>query len=225
MLNIFISKNLIKNLINLRKKDWNEDINEFDIYSKIQKILIYDEKINEKEKLNFQKIDDRFQGIYIKELNETICFTQMLSFLSKIRSRNTFISQNSKTAQEFANKINSNLSISLNPFDLEKKVIIKQKSIIKDLIQLLHLSVKINKSIEWLNNEIEFSNLNEFIDYRNFIKNKNKGNNSTFIKIFEDIKQIILYGKLDGANYSDTINTAKIIQLLNKKNLIYFLFH
>lgn len=225
MLDIYVSKSLIKSLITLRKRDWNENLNENDIFKKIEEILISDEIINRNENLNFAIIKDQFQGIYIKKKNLVIYFTQMLSFKGAPRSRNTYLSQNFQPAFNYALLMDANISISINPFNLNKILNISAESIVKDFRTLLSMSVIINKSFPIKYNEENiFNNLEDYIISRNKLKLKNRGNNSTYIKIFDEEKNIIVYGKVEGANYSDTINTCRIISKLNSSNyeLLFF---
>ncbi|VEU59761.1 HNH endonuclease signature motif containing protein [Mesomycoplasma neurolyticum] len=223
---ILISKKFISNLLTLRKRDWKEDLNNNDIFDKIKKTLIFDEKIKFFEKVTFKIINNSFQGVYLPKKKEIICFTQMLNFLGKTRSRNTFISQNSYTAYKFSNQKNVKLSISINPFDLEEhRSYVNINSIKKDLMNLHFLSIKINKSIIFDASKLIncYSSIETYVHFRNEIKNKNSKNNSTYTKIFNSEKEIVVYGRLDGANFSDFIFTLLIIKKLNfKKYKLFF---
>ncbi|PPE04607.1 hypothetical protein EELLY_v1c02870 [Entomoplasma ellychniae] len=223
---IFVPNNLIQNLIILRNRDWKEKLSQDQILLKIKDVLIYDEIIKMDEKLEFEIIKEKFQGIFIEDKKSVIYFTQMLSFKGMPRSRNTFLSQNFEPAYKFALKNNSNISVSINPFDLSKSFSISAESINKDFKTLLSMSVIINKSMPIKYNEnFVFLDLKDYISTRNNLKSKNKGNNSIYIKIFEDDKNITVYGKVEGANYSDSVITCRIISKLNSEKFSLYFFN
>lgn len=213
MLTIEIPINFLKNLKRYRKKDFQENLTDNVVYEKIIKTLIYDKLITEDQKIEWKQIQNKFQGVLIKEFNKVVYFAQMLEFSGKTRSRNTYLSQNFNPIFKYAKERGYYLSISINPFDLLKNSFpITIPTIQKDLKTFVTLGVKLNHSINYKNTV--FNNLEEYIIERNKLKERNKGNNSTYIKIFYDEKKICVYGRLDGASGVDTINACRIISKL-----------
>ncbi|MGL5522094.1 MAG: HNH endonuclease [Metamycoplasmataceae bacterium] len=216
MIKIHVSDSLIKSLISLRRRDWNEELEKEYIFKKIKEALILDGLIYESEEIIFLNTRKSFQGCYIENKNIIVCFSQMFNFKGGLRSRNTYIMQNFNPAFEYSIDIKANIHISINPFDINRRLTKFPESIENDLETLFNLNVIINKSIS--NKKYKRWTLDEYIQKKWEIKNKNKGNNSTYIKFLED-KTICVFGKLDGANISGTINTCRIISNLNKDNL------
>lgn len=224
---IFISESLIKNIKNLRKKDWNEDLMDEDIFNKIEEVLLFDQVIFQDSKVKWNKIKDKFQGLFIEEKSEVVYFTQMLDFNAKPRSRNTYVAQNFRTVEQYAFQKNSIVSISVNPFDLHRNNYITAESIKEDFKKLKFLGVFINKSLSFINhNDNSFDSISNYIISRNNLKNKNLNNNSTYIKEFDQEKKVAIFGRLDGANGASTLLTCKIIFKLNNylstRNFLFF---
>ncbi len=225
-INVLISNSFIKSTCNEFTKH-NNNISNKNIEDKIKELLIREEKIHSDTKIHFRKINDKFQGIIIDDQNqkEIICFTQLLDQQNKPKSRNTFLSQNLQPIYNIADKYKiKNKSVSLNPFDISKKP--KLPNFIKiTLRQLITIGGwKLNNNIVKLDDFTPFHTLKEFIETKTDIRKKNKGNDSTSIQ-WNDDKTITIYGRLDGANFSDTIETCKIIHHFLKTDNVKIYFY
>jgi hypothetical protein len=135
----------------------------------------------------------------------------MMTVDGKSRSRNTYLSQNFSPVNNFAQQNNSTISMSINPFDLGKPV--PSSNFIQTSIKTLATSgATINLSLSIPN--LIFQTLREFLDVRYKLRNKNTGNNSTIIQENFITKVITIYGRLDGANGTDTINICRLVKQL-----------
>ncbi|MBP5256912.1 MAG: hypothetical protein J6Y96_00980 [Mycoplasma sp.] len=222
-INVLISSNFIKSMKSEFKKHWSKDISLFDIKSEIKKLLIYEGKIDKNTLINFEEITDRFQGVII-ENNEIICFTQKLDNHNKTKGRNTFFSQNLPPIYKTADKYKiKNKSVSLNPFDVDQipKIPDHVKNSFRQVVTLNNLNL--NNSIRKLGNCDKFHSLSEYLETISKTRDKNKGNFSTLIQENSD-KSITIYGKLDGANFSDTIEKCKMTRKLSNQNTEIFFY-
>ena len=211
MKTIFVSKNFINNMINLI------NVSEDRIFSEIQKILIYEKFININNELCFKKIDDRFQGLVIDD--HLIYFASKLNSNNKTKSRNTFIAQNFSSCFFYANNKNLKIYLTVNPFDLDKNIeAILSDSIKFDLKILSTLNVKISNKFGKIE---QFFSIKNFLELKNKIRNVNKGNKSTYIKLLNS--DIYIYGKCDGANLKRTFIECIAAKKMNKEKRIYFI--
>lgn len=218
---IYVSKSFINSSKESRNNNsYGEIINEQIILEKIYLTLKNDNILNcELDEIKWKIIDDRFQGVYIPVKNEVVYFCQMFSPNRKLKSRNTYISQNYAPASKFAKSRSALISLSINPFDLGYPTP-DTETIQKDLKTLITFGVKINHSISNPPSS-GFNTLEDYLSLRSRLKFKNTRNNSTFISMDED--SIIVYGRLEGASGRDTVNCCKIISILEKnKNLKFF---
>lgn len=211
MKTIFVSKNFINNMINLI------NVSEDRIFSEIQKILIYEKFININNELCFKKIEDRFQGLVIDD--HLIYFASKLNSNNKTKSRNTFIAQNFSSCFFYANNKNLKIYLTVNPFDLDKNIeAILSDSIKFDLKILSTLNVKISNKFGKIE---QFFSIKNFLELKNKIRNVNKGNKSTYIKLLNS--DIYIYGKCDGANFKRTFIECIAAKKMNKEKRIYFI--
>lgn len=211
---ICISNSFINNTIKVwNNSEYGEIINEQEILKKVYLTLKNDNVLNcQFNDIKWEKIFNQFQGIYIPIKNEVVYFCQKQTPNHKAKSRNTYISQNYNPASKFAKSRFASLSLSINPLDLGYPTP-EADTIQKDLKTLITFGVKINNSITNPPRS-GFNTLEEYLSLRSKLKNKNTGNNSTFISLDND--SIIVYGRLEGASGIDTINCCKIINLLEK---------
>ncbi len=218
---IQVCNNLISTIKKIRMKDWHDDIKNNNIFQKIKELLIVDRVINVNEKLEFIVVDYKCQCIIIPDLKMIVYFCQMLSVHGKTRSRNTFLSQNFIPISKLAKQFNYRISISLNPYDLNKAFILSAfiTNTIKELLTIE--PILINNSLnKLLPSTIQpFKNLNDFLDSREKLRNKNKGNESTFLQINNLSNRLTIYGKLDGANGRNTFLICKVINVLTNQNI------
>lgn len=211
---IKIPQNTINNIVYYWKRDNNgREISDLDCFKIIFKLLKYDELIN----INFEQIDweiikDKFQGSFLPEINKVVFFAQKLTPDGKTGSRNTYISQNFVHVRKFAEKNNLSISISINPLDLGKKPKLAE-FIIQTLKGLMTEGVYINSSMPFGGQP--FVNLQDFVNVRAKLRSKKTGNLSTILIIEPKYKNIIVYGKLGGANGCDTLNICKVIKKLS----------
>lgn len=208
------------------KNEYRREINNDEIFHKIFELLIFDQKIDNQilyANINWEIIDDKFQGVYIPKDNEVIYFTQILNPINNVpKSRNTFLAQNYYPCKNFALSKNANLSISINPFNLRDfNPEVLANTILKDIKVLKTLNVIFNLSFQ--TNDNIYSTLENYLNDIREIKQRNKHNNSTFVLYDED--EITLYGKVDGANKSTTFLTMEILNYfaqIMEKNLYFF---
>lgn len=220
---ILISTSFIKSMQNEFLKNRNLNISLKDIQNEIKELLIYEKKIDKQALINFEEIADKFQGIIIENKSEIICFTQILNNQNKIKSRNTFLSQNISPIYRMLDKYKIKVkSISLNPFNIDEKL--KIPDFIKNSFrQLITDNFKLNNSVNKLDNFKKFYTLDEFIETIFKIREKNSGNLSTIIQKNPD-HSITIYGRLDGANFSDTIQKCRIIRKLSNEDMKIFFY-
>ena len=217
MMDVIISKSFL----DIEKK-YIEKPDNAQIYKKIENILISDQIIDSGAKINWIiKREQKFQGIKIPSKRIIVYFTQKLENNGKPKSRNTFIGQNFNPIDKIANQENLKICISINPLDINKNPSLANftANSIKQIITS-NENVKLMNSINKLGDFKKFSNLDDFLNSRCQLR-KNKGNISTLISKNSD-DSITIFGKLDGANFSDTKLICKIIRQLSKQNKIYF---
>lgn len=213
---IKISNSLVNTIKKLRKNDWKQEVDISDIEIKIKNLLIEDEIINKNDKIKWEIIKEKFQGIYLTSngRKEVIHFAQMMTVEGKERSRNTYLSQNVVISQKIAKKKNAVLSISINPYDLHKTP--PKANFIRNNIKDLSTTpgIKINKSLQYSNfkTDLKDNSFEDFIERRIKTRNANKGNLSTLIQYDKETNKVIIFGRLDGANAPDTLNICKKIQ-------------
>ncbi|URM53171.1 HNH endonuclease signature motif containing protein [Mycoplasma sp. SG1] len=218
---IEISINLLKVLISSTNKDHLETYSENDIKQFIYKRLISDSIIRniKLSEISWIKITQKFQGLYIVDLKKVVYFTQLLGVDNKPKSRNTFVLQNFYPANKFAISKNASISISLNPFD-EQEVILFPNFIIMSIKMLLSIGVKINNSLlSHFKNINLFNSIEEFLFERKNLREKNSGNSPTVIEYNRRLNKCTVFGRLDGANYSDTLIVCNLISHFSKKNI------
>lgn len=217
---IVVSHSFLKVASNQIKKDYGTLLTEEQIFSKIFDLLIYDGLISGSfNEIKWEVSTESFQGLLIPSKKLYVHFTQMLSVDGKARSRNTFLNQNFQTTLKLAEKNKFDISISINPFDLEKSRP-TANYIITSFREAVTQGAIMNKSLQGIKGE-KINNLNDYIFERSLNKNKNSGNYSGIIDLDNKNRRITIYGRLDGANAKDTISMCKTIQILNKDN--YFI--
>ena len=220
---IEVCQNLLVSIKKLRFKHWNEELINNEIFLKIKKTLLVDKIINYDEEIEFKIVNYKCQCVIIHELKKVIHFCQMLSKNDNPRSRNTFLSQNVLHSCDLAEKLNYDICVSLNPYDLDNKKLITALFITITIRELLTIHISINNSLSNRLNQLQqlqpFTNINDFLTTRQTSRNKNKRNMSTIVDIDNLFNQIIVYGRLDGANASDTILVCKTIRVLANENV------
>lgn len=208
---IKVSNNFIQSIRKLRK-EWNENLSDNDIFVKITKALISDKILFDSDKIKCQITnEEKFQGVIIPKKKQIIHFCQMCNKKHKIRSRNTFLSQNVITTYFIAIEKNYSLSVSINPYDIENKF--HFPNFIKNTIrELLTIGININNSLNKYEKFYKFKNIDEYLINRKKLRS-NIHNQSTLI--VQIANNITVYGKLDGANKNDTLLICKVISKLS----------
>ena len=216
---IKVSQSLISTIKASRLNDWCEEVQDNDIFLKIREMLVADNIVNANANINFKVIHDKFQGIIIPDLKEVVHFCQMTRINGVPRSRNTFLSQNFVVTSDLADNLHYSVSVSLNPYDLGKQTTIAP-FIANTIRELLTLGVVINNSLNRLGNFEGFNDINDFLQSRQTLRDRNTGNKSTLFQINNLTNSITVYGRLDGANGKNTILACKIIRTLASENTV-----
>ena len=215
-MNIFYSKNLLASI----KKDIKSF--DFEIFKKrIIKIIKSENLISSEleENIEFHETKEQFQGIIIDN-KILIYFTPKLDINNKFKSRNTYIAQNFKPCYFLSKIKNLNIHVTLNPYDYDLDISNNIPESIKfDLKILKTLKISISSKFGELK---RFDSIDEFINKKRKISNKNMGNNGTYI--YREYQGIFIYGKTDGANGCKTFIESLIIAKLNYQKLnVYFI--
>ncbi|MGZ9432345.1 HNH endonuclease signature motif containing protein [Mycoplasma sp. 613B] len=214
---ILVSKSLFSNLTKEANKEESDKL-----YSDIKLILSLDKKIDINDEVEWKNTEVKFQGLVIEELNELIYFTQKLGENGKPKSRNTYIMQNFLPVLLFSYENNiKNISVSLHPLDLFLYIEEFPKTILKDFKIFSTLGVKINYSLtsrQKNNLNTKFENIKHFQLEKENLKRQNKRNLSSYIEYDELKKEIKLYAKFDGANASDSLISAIVINKIFEKD-------
>ncbi|MGZ9413862.1 hypothetical protein [Mycoplasma sp. Z386] len=214
---ILVSKSLFSNLTKEANKEESDKL-----YSDIKLILSLDKKIDINDEVEWKNTEAKFQGLVIEELNELIYFTQKLGENGKPKSRNTYIMQNFLPVLLFSYENNiKNISVSLHPLDLFLYIEEFPKTILKDFKIFSTLGVKINYSLtsrQKNNLNTKFENIKHFQLEKENLKRQNKRNLSSYIEYDELKKEIKLYAKFDGANASDSLISAIVINKIFEKD-------
>jgi len=219
---IYISKNFIRILIQSYFKIYKKEITNLEIQNKLFDILTKDKIIEVNNSIDWKTDNESYQGIYIKDINHFVYFSQMLNIHGKANSRNTYIKQNASPIRMLAKEKGSTLSISINPFDIEG-VPPSANSIKINMKELTTLGFKINPSLS--KQEIQpYNNFNEYLRERDESKKKNSKNFSTFIKYFNQEEKIVVFGRLEGASGKDTLSVIEVISIILKSKKIIFQF-
>lgn len=199
-----------------------------DYQNGIKKMLIYENIICKDEILFFDETPEKFQGIYIEEKELIIYFAQKMNNEGKPKSRNTFVSQNFERIFNFRNKIdiNSKILITLNFSDFSPMphTLLADSIVLNLKILLTHINVSIGNSVKkLLNAELKpFLNLDEYIFNLQESSKKNKNNVPTYIEKNIKNRVVTVFGKLDGANYGQTIQHCRNLKLLKEEYTLEF---
>lgn len=215
---IDVSQGFIDNSYNELNKNRGAHVNNEIIYEHIKTLLIFENIIADDTKISWRIIKEKFQGVVLDE-KKIVYFTQFLTLNGKTKSRNTFASQNINPIYKYANKNEIfDISVSLNPFDLQHYPIKLPRTIIKDLSSFKTQGITINKSLQ-SDKIISFTSINQYVQIRNELrKSTNYNRNSTLIKIFDDLNIITVYGNFDGASGVDTLNCLRLINNLRNSS-------
>jgi hypothetical protein len=182
------------------------------IFHKVFDVLIKDQILDcNFDNIEWQTIESKFQGIYIPENNHVVHFTQMLNVNGRERSRNTYLSQNFIASNNFALSKSATISVSINPYDLNRPIPIAE-FVMVSIRNIASQGATINLSMT--TQQAPFQNLEEFLTIRSHLRDKNTGNNSTIIDRNIAVNTITIYGRLDGANGTDTINVCRLVRKL-----------
>lgn len=196
----------------------------------INKILIYDKKIEDNTILEWEEINEGFFGIIINKFEED---KEIIYFASKMKnpekcktfSRNTYIKQNFWPIFKIAKNKKIKKSISINPLDLNFNSPNTQ-SIILDLKCLKLIGFEINKSMNFIDENINILNLEKFLILKNDISKQNKQNKPIYLeKKYNEISgkdDILIFAKFDGVNKISTLLLIFTILYMDK-NLDLFL--
>lgn len=198
-------------------------------YLLLKKMLEYEEIINSSDNIDFELINESFQGIIVPEKKVIICFSAKLKE-GKIQGRNTFISQNFEPFFKYWRKWKQDYDslILLNFLDyklLFNNSLTLPNSIVLNLrILLTHNNVMLGNSINSIVGEklIPFNNLVDYVDKIDGSSKLNKGNEPTYIDIDFNNKIITIFGKIDGANFSSTIQHCRNLAILKKDYKLEF---
>ena len=208
--------------VKLSKSFWNTmikslKVSEKDLKTKILEILILDKIIdtNESMSINFEIINESFQGLIYNDW--LVYFASKLNN-GKTKSRNTYIAQNFLPSYKICKKLNLNLFVTINPFDTNEKI----ENIISESINFDSRIFKtLNVTLSSFFGNIErFQSIEEFLWFKNKIRNKNKINKSTYIKLEKN--NIYVYGKMDGANGNKTFIECLVISKISKHDTYLF---
>lgn len=210
--------------------DFKKNHNNANYKDAIKNLLIFEEIIDINTIVNFKEISNKFQGIYIEERKMLIYFTQKLNETDKLKARNTFVSQNFEPLFEFRKGLNKEckILISLHFLDFSKDLnFFLPNSIVLNLkILLTHKNIEIGKSIDKIleNKILCFDNLDEYVNNVTDSSKKNEGNIPTYIDKNIKNKVLTIFGKLDGANFAQTIQHCRNLQILKGEyNLEFYL--
>ncbi|MBD5423339.1 MAG: HNH endonuclease [Mycoplasma sp.] len=214
---IKVSNSYITNMIKLL------GVSKLEIFKKINELLYY-EKIIPNPNMECEVIKEKFQGVVYE--NRVIYFASKLDDNGKIKSRNTYISQNFLSCFFISIKRNYKIYATINPFDFitnyYQNIYKLPDSIIFDIKMLYTLNVEISDLLLEKQHLTPFNSIFNFINDKKIIRSKNSGNKSTYIRL--ENNNILIYGKTDGANLKRTILeivTMNAIKSFDIDNIIF----